>query len=169
MDTASTTDLGIAFVLNTTTGWHLQVTQMEGAVNRVRVDIPVSADLVMTIAHHIDQFVPQASQNAQRANVMTFAAIATHRVQQQMQRERDRVLAVAAELDRRAAAFQSTLISLLKQQGSLEKTLAAQDINVSWHEFPSGQPLLEALNVGNIDLSADVADTVPVFARAAIA
>lgn len=110
MDTASTTDLGIAFVLNTTTGWHLQVTQMEGAVNRVRVDIPVSADLVMTIAHHIDQFVPQASQNAQRANVMTFAAIATHRVQQQMQRERDRVLAVAAELDRRAAAFQSTLI-----------------------------------------------------------
>ena len=31
----------------------------------------------------------------------------------------------------------------------------------------SGQPLLEALNVGNIDLSADVADTVPVFAQAA--
>jgi len=40
-------------------------------------------------------------------------------------------------------------------------------IRVSWHEFPNGQPLLEALNVGNIDLSADVADTVPVFAQAA--
>lgn len=61
----------------------------------------------------------------------------------------------------------STLISLLKSQGTLEKTLAAQDIKISWHEFASGQPLLEALNVGNVDLSADVADTVPVFAQAA--
>lgn len=61
----------------------------------------------------------------------------------------------------------STLISLLKNQGTLEKTLAKQDVKLSWHEFASGQPLLEALNVGNIDLSADVADTVPVFAQAA--
>lgn len=61
----------------------------------------------------------------------------------------------------------STLISLLKSQGTLEEALADQDIRVSWHEFASGQPLLEALNVGNIDLSADVADTVPVFAQAA--
>jgi sulfonate transport system substrate-binding protein len=61
----------------------------------------------------------------------------------------------------------STLISLLKSQGTLEQALAAQDIRISWHEFASGQPLLEALNVGNIDLSADVADTVPVFAQAA--
>jgi sulfonate transport system substrate-binding protein len=61
----------------------------------------------------------------------------------------------------------STLISLLKSQGNLEQALADQDIRVSWHEFASGQPLLEALNVGNIDLSADVADTVPVFAQAA--
>ncbi|MGE8360713.1 aliphatic sulfonate ABC transporter substrate-binding protein [Pseudomonas sp.] len=61
----------------------------------------------------------------------------------------------------------STLISLLKTQGTLEKALAEQDIQISWHEFPNGQPLLEALNVGNIDLSADVADTVPVFAQAA--
>lgn len=61
----------------------------------------------------------------------------------------------------------STLISLLKSQGTLEQALAEQDIRVSWHEFASGQPLLEALNVGNIDLSADVADTVPVFAQAA--
>lgn len=61
----------------------------------------------------------------------------------------------------------STLIVLLKAQGTLEKALAAQDIRLSWHEFASGQPLLEALNVGNLDLSADVADTVPVFAQAA--
>ncbi|MBV7562834.1 aliphatic sulfonate ABC transporter substrate-binding protein [Pseudomonas sp. sia0905] len=76
-------------------------------------------------------------------------------------------IANAAEQLRIGYQKSSTLISLLKQQGSLEKTLAAQDITVSWHEFPSGQPLLEALNVGNIDLSADVADTVPVFAQAA--
>ncbi|WP_242671843.1 aliphatic sulfonate ABC transporter substrate-binding protein [Stutzerimonas kirkiae] len=61
----------------------------------------------------------------------------------------------------------STLISLLKTQGSLEQVLGKQGIRISWHEFPNGQPLLEALNVGNIDVSADVADTVPVFAQAA--
>jgi len=73
----------------------------------------------------------------------------------------------AAEQLRIGYQKSSTLISLLKSQGTLEKALADQDIRVSWHEFPNGQPLLEALNVGNIDLSADVADTVPVFAQAA--
>ncbi|MET0313406.1 MAG: aliphatic sulfonate ABC transporter substrate-binding protein [Hansschlegelia sp.] len=61
----------------------------------------------------------------------------------------------------------STLISLLKADGSLEKALAEQGVKVSWHEFTSGLPLLEALNIGNVDFSADVADTVPVFAQAA--
>ncbi|MCF5725722.1 aliphatic sulfonate ABC transporter substrate-binding protein [Pseudomonas syringae] len=61
----------------------------------------------------------------------------------------------------------STLITLLKTQGTLEKALKAEHIDVSWHEFPSGLPLLEALNVGNVDISADVADTVPIFAQAA--
>lgn len=61
----------------------------------------------------------------------------------------------------------STLISLLKSNGELEHALAKRGVSISWHEFPNGQPLLEALNVGNIDLSADVADTVPIFAQAA--
>jgi len=61
----------------------------------------------------------------------------------------------------------STLITLLKTQGTLDKTLAQQNIDVTWHEFASGLPLLEALNVGNVDISADVADTVPIFAQAA--
>ncbi|RQO43109.1 aliphatic sulfonate ABC transporter substrate-binding protein [Pseudomonas sp. KBW05] len=61
----------------------------------------------------------------------------------------------------------STLITLLKTQGTLEKSLKANHIDVTWHEFPSGLPLLEALNVGNVDISADVADTVPIFAQAA--
>lgn len=61
----------------------------------------------------------------------------------------------------------STLMTLLKTQGTLEKRFAEQGIQISWHEFPNGLPLLEALNVGNVDVSADVADTVPVFAQAA--
>lgn len=61
----------------------------------------------------------------------------------------------------------STLISILKTQGTLERELSKQGIDVSWHEFSSGLPLLEALNIGNVDVSADVADTVPVFAQAA--
>lgn len=61
----------------------------------------------------------------------------------------------------------STLITLLKSEGALEKKLAPLGFNVSWHEFASGLPLLEALNVGSLDFSADVADTVPVFALAA--
>lgn len=61
----------------------------------------------------------------------------------------------------------STLLTLLKTRGTLEQRLQAEGIRVSWHEFPSGLPLLEALNLGNVDLSADVADTVPVFTQAA--
>lgn len=52
---------------------------------------------------------------------------------------------------------------LLKTQGTLEKSLKAQHIDVTWHEFPSGLPLLEALNVGNVDISADIAGTVPIL------
>jgi sulfonate transport system substrate-binding protein len=61
----------------------------------------------------------------------------------------------------------STLIAVLKAQGTLEKRLAPLGVKLSWHEFTSGLPLLEALNLDNLDVSADVADTVPVFAQAA--
>jgi sulfonate transport system substrate-binding protein len=56
---------------------------------------------------------------------------------------------------------------VLKAQGTLEKQLAPLNVRISWHEFTSGLPLLEALNLDNLDFSADVADTVPVFAQAA--
>lgn len=61
----------------------------------------------------------------------------------------------------------STLTTLLKQSGELEKALAPEGVSVTWHEFTSGLPLLEALGAGHVDVSADVADTVPVFAQAA--
>jgi sulfonate transport system substrate-binding protein len=61
----------------------------------------------------------------------------------------------------------STLITILKSRGTLENALGSRGFKVSWHEFPNGLPLLEALNVGALEFSADVADTVPVFAQAA--
>lgn len=61
----------------------------------------------------------------------------------------------------------STPITLLKTRGTLAQALTPPGLRVSWHEFASGLPLTEALNVGAIDFSADVADTVPVFAQAA--
>jgi sulfonate transport system substrate-binding protein len=77
------------------------------------------------------------------------------------------VPAQAAETIRIGYQKSSTLVTLLKSQGTLEKALQDKNIEVSWHEFPSGLPLLEALNIGNVDISADVADTVPIFAQAA--
>jgi sulfonate transport system substrate-binding protein len=61
----------------------------------------------------------------------------------------------------------STLITVLKANQTLENRLKPLGASISWHEFASGLPLLEALNVGSLDFSADVADTVPVFALAA--
>ncbi len=61
----------------------------------------------------------------------------------------------------------STLITVLKTRATLEQKLGVLGVKVTWHEFASGLPLLEALNVGAVDVSADVADTVPIFAQAA--
>ncbi|WP_407175063.1 aliphatic sulfonate ABC transporter substrate-binding protein [Bradyrhizobium sp. STM 3562] len=61
----------------------------------------------------------------------------------------------------------STLTAILKTNGDLEKALAPLGITVSWREFTSGLPLLEAINIGSVDFGADVADTVPIFAQAA--
>lgn len=63
----------------------------------------------------------------------------------------------------------STLMALLKARGTLEQALAARHVKISWSEFASGLPLTEALNADAIDLTADVADTVPIFAQAASA
>jgi sulfonate transport system substrate-binding protein len=75
----------------------------------------------------------------------------------------------AAEGARLRIGFQksSTLIALLKEDAALEKALAPLAVTVTWHEFTSGLPIMEALNAGQIDVSADVADTVPIFAQAA--
>jgi sulfonate transport system substrate-binding protein len=58
-----------------------------------------------------------------------------------------------------------TLI-LLKGKGTLEKKLAPLNVKVVWTEFPSGPPLLEAINVGAIDFGS-TGETPPIFAQAA--
>jgi sulfonate transport system substrate-binding protein len=55
---------------------------------------------------------------------------------------------------------------LLKAKGALEQKLAPLGYKVAWTEFPSGPPLLEALNVGAIDFGT-TGETPPIFAQAA--
>src|SRR5579875_193997 len=78
-----------------------------------------------------------------------------------------RALAAGGRTVRIGYQKSSTLITLLKAGGTLEKLFGPLGFEPSWHEFASGLPLLEALNAGSLDFSADVADTVPIFALAA--
>jgi sulfonate transport system substrate-binding protein len=55
---------------------------------------------------------------------------------------------------------------LLKAARTLDGTLAPLGFTVSWSEFLSGPPLLEALNAGAIDFGI-TGETPPVFAQAA--
>ena len=55
---------------------------------------------------------------------------------------------------------------LLKSKGTLEEKLKADGYKVVWTEFPSGPPLLEALNVGAIDFG-NTGEAPPIFAQAA--
>lgn len=55
---------------------------------------------------------------------------------------------------------------LLKGKGILEKKLEKIGYEVKWTEFPAGPQLLEALNVGAVDLGS-TGETPPIFAQAA--
>jgi sulfonate transport system substrate-binding protein len=55
---------------------------------------------------------------------------------------------------------------LLKGTGALDKTLQAKGFTVEWTEFPSGPPLLEAVNAGAIDIG-QTGEAPPIFAQAA--
>jgi sulfonate transport system substrate-binding protein len=58
--------------------------------------------------------------------------------------------------------------TLVKARGGLEKRLQPLGVSVEWKEFQSGPPMLEALNVGSIDIGR-TGDAPPVFAQAASA
>jgi sulfonate transport system substrate-binding protein len=55
---------------------------------------------------------------------------------------------------------------LVRNQGTLEKRLRAFGYEVEWKEFPSGLPLLEALNGGSLDIGHS-GDAPLVFAQSA--
>jgi sulfonate transport system substrate-binding protein len=55
---------------------------------------------------------------------------------------------------------------LLKSKGTLDNKLKPLGYKVAWTEFPSGPPLLEAINVGAIDFG-NTGEAPPIFAQAA--
>lgn len=58
-------------------------------------------------------------------------------------------------------------INILKADGSLDKRLAEErNIKIEWVEFPGGPQLLEALNVGSLDIG-HTGEAPPIFAQAA--
>ncbi|SEP00521.1 sulfonate ABC transporter substrate-binding protein [Paenibacillus sp. OV219] len=57
-------------------------------------------------------------------------------------------------------------VNILKAKGTLDKRLEAEGIKITWTEFPGGPQLLEALNVGSIDIG-HTGEAPPIFAQAA--
>ena len=57
-------------------------------------------------------------------------------------------------------------INILKADGGLDARLAESGIKIEWTEFPGGPQLLEALNVGSIDIG-HTGEAPPIFAQAA--
>ncbi|MBW4461147.1 MAG: sulfonate ABC transporter substrate-binding protein [Nodosilinea sp. WJT8-NPBG4] len=60
----------------------------------------------------------------------------------------------------------STVLNLLKNQKLLEKRFEAEAFPITWNEFAAGPQMLEALNVGSIDIGY-TGETPPIFAQAA--
>ncbi len=58
------------------------------------------------------------------------------------------------------------LLTMLKNQGSVERAFAPTKQTVKWIEFPAGPQMLEALNAGSIDFGTTGAPP-PIFAQAA--
>jgi sulfonate transport system substrate-binding protein len=91
------------------------------------------------------------------AGALGLAAIASGLIAQQ----------AAAEDKAVRIGYQKTgILTITKQQGTIEKRLAGDGVTVSWVQFPSGPPLLEALNAGSIDFGY-TGDAPPIFAQAA--
>lgn len=58
------------------------------------------------------------------------------------------------------------VLALAKSQGALEQHFKDQGIEITWSEFSSGPPLLEALGAGALDFGP-TGDVPPLFAQAA--
>jgi len=77
------------------------------------------------------------------------------------------VAAQAADLAELKIGYQKTGLPVIaKQQQIIEKSLAPKGTTVKWVEFTAGPPLVEALNVGAIDVGW-VGDAPPIFGQSA--
>jgi len=65
----------------------------------------------------------------------------------------------------RVGLQKSSTFNLLRARGDLERRLQRQGIQVTWSEFTSGPPLLEALAAGKIDVG-ETGDAPVIFAQA---
>ncbi|WP_276118106.1 aliphatic sulfonate ABC transporter substrate-binding protein [Pararhizobium qamdonense] len=75
--------------------------------------------------------------------------------------------ALAAELTEFKIGYQKTGLPVIaRQQQIIEKALEPKGITVSWVEFTAGPPLVEALNVGSINVGW-TGDAPPIFGQAA--
>ncbi|MCD5995909.1 sulfonate ABC transporter substrate-binding protein [Pseudomonas sp. CDFA 602] len=74
--------------------------------------------------------------------------------------------AAASEPDTLRIGYQKGSITLVlaKEHGLLEKRFA--NTNIKWIEFPAGPQMLEALNIGSLDI-ASTGDIPPIFAQVA--
>ncbi|OLP61696.1 ABC transporter substrate-binding protein [Xaviernesmea oryzae] len=75
--------------------------------------------------------------------------------------------AQAAALTELKIGYQKTGLPVVaRQQQVVEKALSSEGVTVRWVEFAAGPPLVEALNVGSIDLGW-TGDAPPIFGQAA--
>ncbi len=57
-------------------------------------------------------------------------------------------------------------LPIVKARGNLERRLREGGVKVEWIQFPAGLPMLEALNVGSVQL-AETGEAPPIFAQSA--
>lgn len=57
------------------------------------------------------------------------------------------------------------ILPIVKERGTLETALKAQNVQVKWVEFPAGPQLLEGLNVGSV-VFGEAGEAPPIFAQA---
>lgn len=75
--------------------------------------------------------------------------------------------ALADDLKELKIGFQKTNLPVIAQQQKvIEKALAPKGTTVKWVEFTAGPPIVEALNVGSIDLGW-TGDAPPIFGQSA--
>lgn len=71
------------------------------------------------------------------------------------------------QVQRLSVGFQrSGVLFMARSRGEIDKRLAARGVALAWAEFPSGPPLVEAMNAGAVDFGA-VGDTPLIYAQAA--